>query len=345
MSSSERALYARVGDKNILLKECPYSNEDLLREVFYNILDLVGNSLGREFVFCGKEVYLSVEEASLSADMVLIDEEGVPTIIETKLVRNRESRRDVLGQILEYITAIYLNPDQLKEKCFEYQGDWSKVRENIEKRKIRGIIVSDTIPSIVKYTIEMINEQLSDVELYGLELRTYCSEEEGINVMVPQIIGVTSEAVSRGKTKKGKVWTYDELVDYINSLPDAKLRERLIKILEWANENKVLDTGSRSPTLKPLIRLVSSRTRRHVFRIGVDQGTIEVVLGKDHNPFEDNAKRIELFNELHERGLLPENTTSPDEIKASRVLTKKIGKLTDQEFEEIFEILKKYIIG
>ena len=190
----------------------------------------------------------------------------------------------------------------------------------------------------------MINEQMIDVELYGLELKTYCSKEEGINVMVPQIIGLTSEVVSKGKVREKKVWTEDEIIEYFKSLPNPNLRGRLIKVLEWTKENNIL-AFSRSPTKVPIIKLQSRETNIDVFRIYGDTGKIEVVLGKEYTPFKDDAKRIELFNELHRKGWIPPDVSSPDEIKATKYLTKKLDEFSDEEIEELLRIIKKYTIG
>lgn len=342
---SESSLSARIGNSKVLLKECPYPDENALKKVFSDNIHLIRDLIGKEFQVCGREISFSLEDAGLSADIVLIDEDGVPTIIETKLLKNREIRREVLGQILEYITAIYLDPDQLIEKCSEYQGDWSKVKDNIKNRKIRGIIVSDKIPPTVKYTIEIINEEMDKIELLGLELHKYCSEEDNIEVIVPQLIGITSKVVSRGKTREGKIWTYEELRNYFETISDPKLKERLIRILEWAKNNGVLSIRQAS-VKTPQIRIASLVTREVVFRIEGDTGRVEVYIGKEKaKAFTNQSKRYELYNELVQRGLLSQNIESPDRIQYSKYLTKKLGELTDEEFDTLLKIIAKYVLG
>ncbi|MDP6379763.1 MAG: hypothetical protein QF662_00340, partial [Phycisphaerae bacterium] len=43
---------------------------------------------------------MAVEDWSL--DFLLVDQHGIPTLVEAKLIQNPESRRAVVGQIIEY---------------------------------------------------------------------------------------------------------------------------------------------------------------------------------------------------------------------------------------------------
>lgn len=52
-----------------------------------------------------------------SADILLLDQDGVPTIIEVKRADNRELRREVVGQVLDYAAALrYGGPDRIREE-------------------------------------------------------------------------------------------------------------------------------------------------------------------------------------------------------------------------------------
>ncbi len=54
------------------------------------------------FVVIGREVATPAGYI----DVLCIDGEGVLTVIETKLARNSQIRREVVGQVLEYVAQV-----------------------------------------------------------------------------------------------------------------------------------------------------------------------------------------------------------------------------------------------
>lgn len=124
------------------------------------------------------------EISSASTDILLVEQtttgEGRFVIIETKLVKNQEIYRDVLGQVLEY--AAYLSSsetsDSLESKAKAYWKDgrresgtdfhgkivgvfgkdwreaiWRTAFENARRRNIRLLIVSDSLPEQLRLAV------------------------------------------------------------------------------------------------------------------------------------------------------------------------------------------------
>lgn len=62
-----------------------------------------------------------VSVASGSADLLYLDNKGTLNLVEVKLNSNREVRRNVVGQILEYASQmINWNYNEIKERALDY---------------------------------------------------------------------------------------------------------------------------------------------------------------------------------------------------------------------------------
>ena len=102
-------------------------------------------------------------------DILLIDHQGVPTVVEAKLIDNREIRRSVLAQGMEYLA--HLQSEWTPERMFEEgrkfwadrEGDFEteiqkrlkvslqeefadRITANLRNSRMRLIIASDQIP-------------------------------------------------------------------------------------------------------------------------------------------------------------------------------------------------------
>lgn len=151
-----------------------------------------------------------------SIDLLLIDNEGVPTVIETKLIDNREIRRAVLAQGLEYIA--HLKTEWNAGKMIDEGRNFWKAREldfeaemfnklgiiltedfirkidsNLNTNRIRLLIIGDEIPSELTRIIEFLNDA-SEFDVYGVEIRLFTSQDKQYKMLVPHLIGYTETA-------------------------------------------------------------------------------------------------------------------------------------------------------
>lgn len=87
-----------------------YESEDLLQELLANYPDLLaGGQMSPnsplKWMLVRREFGVPVMEgggAQFSADHLFLDQHGVPTIVEVKRSTNREIRRQIVGQMLDY---------------------------------------------------------------------------------------------------------------------------------------------------------------------------------------------------------------------------------------------------
>lgn len=146
----------------------------------------------------GKEVGVP----SGSIDLLFIGGDGVLTVVETKLAKNPEARRTVIGQIIEYASYIfqwtvddvyevanaYLKKDL--DEVIEKPGDEdfrAKVEQNLRSGKIRLLVAVDKLVEPLRATVTFLNEN-SKFDILLLQVKNF-EESESRKVLIPTLFG------------------------------------------------------------------------------------------------------------------------------------------------------------
>ncbi len=131
---------------------------------------------------------------SWSLDHLFVDQHGILTLVETKLIQNPESRREVIGQIVEYAANAQDSwasgrlrqaasefwsqqgrdlEEVLHEAFPEQDSDdlWREVETNLKQGRIWLIVAADSLRPEVRRMIEYLNAEMQNAEVLGLELR------------------------------------------------------------------------------------------------------------------------------------------------------------------------------
>jgi hypothetical protein len=69
---------------------------------------------------------------------------------------------------------------------------WQTVEANLRKGDVRLMFVADELPRELRRLIEFLNEQFTNIEVLGVELRQYVGQ--GIKALVPRVVGQTEAA-------------------------------------------------------------------------------------------------------------------------------------------------------
>jgi hypothetical protein len=217
-----------------------------------------------------------VQVTSGSEDLLYIDETGLLTIVETKLKKNREVRREVLGQVLEYAAyaADWSAPDVIgrAEKFFkrqeypeEYRGSsleaelrrflesthspiasvfsyanfLAEVTAKLQRGNIRLIIAVDEPPPSLLKTVEFVNRFSRHFEVYLFQLSRFHDKATKANVFVPRLFGRVAKPEEQ---KVSRLWDREQFL--------AQAREKWPKssatverLLEFAQEQNVIHWG------------------------------------------------------------------------------------------------------
>jgi len=291
-----------------------------------------------------------------SLDHVLVDQHGILTLVEAKLVANPEARREVVGQIMEY--AANARDDwsggRLRERAAEFWqqrgrqvedvlreqlGDdvdvealWVAIDSNLHSGHFRLLIASDELRPEVRRIIEYLNGELRNAEVYGLELKCYGTDEKTF-VLVPRLVGRT-QATADLKASDGAsaTWTPDRLHEVYANVTDSTLRDRLFALLEWAQHRASIITGAtKTPTLG-----IKGRAHNRLLSVYVNGSVYWVT--KESAYLEDREERDRVMARLRALGLF-DPTLDLAGIVDGRVLSRRLADFTEEQFSGFLELL------
>jgi hypothetical protein len=150
-------------------------------------------------------------------DLFLVDQNAIPTFVECKRVADTRSRREVVGQVLEYaanghyywtketirdlakgeaerrrtsleeaIRALQPTNDELVDTFFE------RVEENLREGQVRIVFFLEESPPELRSVVDFLNRQMERTEVLLVEARQYSRNET--RIVVPTLIGYTEQA-------------------------------------------------------------------------------------------------------------------------------------------------------
>ena len=285
--------------------------------------------------------------ASGAEDILYIDPNGLLTVVETKLRRNPEARREVVGQILEYAaqmsTWIAADVERQAEKFFnssvcpeQYRGctleralrvflessellpEFSyeyfleQVAGNIEKGQFRLVIAIDEPPEPLLKTVEFVNRFSERFEMYLMQLKRFCDLARDQNIFVPALFG---KVAGRGPRQR-REWSW----------------ERYVKELGWSAEDV--------QSVKSLVERLEAISHSWNYETRFNQGWVTIYC-YDKSVFgaQRTKKRgVELFFRLKEN---PEKSLSEGvnrrETKDYLYLSGKFDSIDDEQLRRLCE--------
>lgn len=341
-----------------------------------------GALLGNQFDMNNKDsprLALLGREVTLgrwSLDLLLIDQNGVLTIVETKLTKNRDARRDVVGQIIEYgahalkycgnglakqkaadyWTKQGLCLDQILYKEFGSEIDlkllWDKAEENLKSGKIRLMIVADELRPEVREMIEFLQRNMQNAEIMGQELKDmveYLEEEmqnSGIrnrdfeDLDLLEIVSQVADQTETGTDVKPSANSAGSSWPYQKVL-DAynQIGEEESKLKEGLL--KILDwvkkQGFFMPAKGQLYPIFWLKGKK-----GKQVATIMrnggIFIYLEMSRFQNQKERSSLANTLVANGLL-DDIQDIDKIPSGKNLIKNISHFNENDFKALFQAI------
>ena len=190
-------------------------------------------------------------------DHLLIDQDAIPTLVETKRSANPEIRRTIVGQMLDYAaharhtwnaqairkdfeesaTADRLDPDDMLAEFLRSDGEsdsdafWQQVETNLKAARLRLLFVADGIPDELTRVVEFLNEQMPGIEVLAVEIKQFLGATG--KTLVPRVIGRTAAAPVRPPGANNNI-NRDE---FLNQLPSPEIKEAALRLLETQNRH------------------------------------------------------------------------------------------------------------
>jgi hypothetical protein len=304
----------------------PYDTEAVLQELLASYPDLLaGDQMNadapRKWLLVSREVGVPGEEDGAdrwSLDHLFLDQDAVPTLVETKRSTNRELRRQVVGQMLDYAAnAVAFWPveeirarfearcqQEQKDPAEEFQallgreGDadqfWEQVKTNLQAGKVRMVFVADKIPPELRRIVEFLNRQMDPAEVLAVEIKQYGGPSE-VHMYVSRVIGQRTKP-----PPPPPVWDEDRFFQVLRDKSGPEEEAVARDLLEWAKRNRLrISWGSGVKEGAFRTMLDHKGEQHHIVYVRTD-GRVKIPFQwMNAKPFSDQAKRLELRDRLN----------------------------------------------
>lgn len=186
-----------------------------------------------------------------SIDFFFTDQDATPTFVECKRFHDTRSRREVVGQMLEYAANghHYWTKDQIRdfaeaaarnrgldlEEAMQHLAPsdtattdafFERVQENLRQGQLRIVFFLDQAPMELRSVVDFLNRQMERSEVLLVEARQF-SDGDG-RVVVPTLFGYTDQARMAKRrvtvTRPGDRGQWDEesfFIDATSKLSEA----------------------------------------------------------------------------------------------------------------------------
>ena len=266
-STPQGSIFVRTANGLAELRAAAYDSEAVLQQLlaeYPRLLagDQMDTAVPRRLVLVQREMGVPGEERGAgrwSLDHLFLDQDGVPTLIEVKRSSDTRLRREVVGQMLDYaanavvywpierIRAAFeatcntngIDPDEALRELVDDDEEpdryWATVQTNLQAGRVRMVFVADVVPTELRRVIEFLNQQMSPAEVLALEVKQFVGE--GIQTLVPQVLGQTAAAQLRKRTSSGggkSPWDEDLFFDAIAQHRPVAEVTAARRMLDWA---------------------------------------------------------------------------------------------------------------
>ena len=226
----------------------PYDSEDLLQSLIENHPELLaGDQINPDepvrWILIKREAGVPGGELQgdrWSTDHLLLDQEAIPTFVETKRSSDSRIRREIVGQMLDYAANAqrYWPADRIRSMAAIQHGGaeavdaairkllglesaenaltdietyWARVDENLRNGHVRLMFVADHLPAELRRVIEFLNDQMAKAEVLGIELAQYAGSS--IRALVPRVVGQTEVIRQKKQTTSKRRLNLNDFLD------------------------------------------------------------------------------------------------------------------------------------
>ncbi len=328
------------------LERSAYLSEDQLQKALAEADNLVPGDASKAeeaVVFCRE-----FPTTSGPIDLVGIGTGGSVTVMECKLARNRQVKREVVGQVLDYAAHLWgTEADSFLDRFTQLTGEdpferlrarvaapseWdesharSEVARRLESGQFRLLIAVDEIDIGLRRIIQYVNTRSTrdQIRLVAMQFPLYRSQ--GAEVVVTETYGDELTGAPSQPISTGARWTTEQYRDaFSGNAPLVTLHDRFVEWAGAADVRVVYGRGSVAPSVSFQL-WTDSTTWYPLFVLWPERGgRLEIplhVLTSDSRPATHDLVDglIGRLNEIE--GInLPDRATGTKAILATEVFT------------------------
>ena len=200
--------------------------------------------------------------ARWAVDLLLADQNALPTLVEVKRGANSEIRRTIVGQMLEYAAhaartwtadtlrrafeesaaARDLDPGEELRKLLKPDGEdepdadgfWERVATNLDAARLRLLFVADDIPDPLERVVEFLNAQMAGIEVLAVEIKQFKGDSR--QTLVPRVLARTAASL-RHQAGQGVRRSKLDRESFLNAFDNERHRNVADRLLGIADES------------------------------------------------------------------------------------------------------------
>ena len=239
---AKQIIYRKQTEKGCTVVPDTYRDEKELQKIIAINSQLVVRNPKSEIIFSKQEVQI---KGAGFADVILLDSEGFPIIVEVKLGGNPK-RREVIAQVFDYVSSIrdftfpQLNEatkGKLEKAIKKYAKEnkssdlIDKIKkncaENLKDEQIKMVIAMDSVSPDLIRIVDFVNDH-SNIDLCLVEINKYSIDNNVI--FVPSFIVDGGFNINDGTKKLSIKLQQREIVRHVKNI--------FKQYDEWLNELK-----------------------------------------------------------------------------------------------------------
>lgn len=223
----------------VTLKASGFDNEAQLQKIVADCPSLLCFGDDASLALVSREFSLP---GAGSLDILLVNSEGLPIAVECKLARNPQSRREVVGQVVDYVSILTsLTVDELDSavsgaleealRSFDSEGAdtkafdrrWQQVGASLRAGQARYVIVLDEVPKDIERIIRFLIQR-SELDIRLVKISRY-PDTLGDLYVPTNIVDMTSSERPRGSsTSKSPSPEFQAVLDAYSALASQDLQ-------------------------------------------------------------------------------------------------------------------------
>ena len=239
------------------------------------------------------------------SDVVAIDLENGLTLVECKLASNREVRREITGQVLDYASRFWrMSVEDFDSQwkirtgrsIFADEGDstqlWTRLEKSLSSGEFRVILAVDEINDDLRRIVEYLNHvTVPSVAVIAVVYTR--SKDDGIEILSRQIYG---EELAESKSQRSREardrWTIEQFLSWIDEHePETSANARVV-LDALADEGLEVSGGkAETPSLNVRMDVAGAGSRWPIFLYTQRKGTSIELRFEDLKAFPKIAER------------------------------------------------------
>jgi hypothetical protein len=182
-------------------------------------------------------------------DVCIVDPDGTLTVVECKLASSSERRRMVIGQVIDYASAIWHDGERSFFASWRRHGGdelgevltpvaIEQLRSNIADARINLCLAVDLIDADLRRLVEYLNLVTPD-QISVTALQLAYARHGDLEILIPSSFGGEIAAAKVRSSKRSSVpWTRESFLGALAGESDRQLANRLFDLLDGLGNHR-----------------------------------------------------------------------------------------------------------